>query len=341
MPTPTLKPITNRSGTDKFTLPKDGWIHIAPKGEYPHPSGIIQVLDEESIEAMVNRFVEESKGENFPGLLLDFDHFSNDTKAPSAAAGWIENLENREDGLWAKIRWSKTGLASVEGGDYRLCSPVWNRSDCEDLGDNRFRPERLDRCALTNDPVLKGMKPVSNRSGSADDANMVTREEMAEAIAEAVKNAGNSAGAHKGWETRRGALAAYHTKQAALHRSLASINKGYAKTGDNPAGGRIDGKQTGLPRDAAKDAEFQQAHEKLALGHEKIAASYASKAKVSSAKAHINKQLDAMKRKKSGAPKTPPPLPKKSAHIKGASRPPKQRPESMLTGLAAKKKDLR
>lgn len=294
MPTPTLKPITNRSGTDKFTLPKDGWIHIAPKGEYPHPSGIIQVLDEESIEAMVNRFNTEAEGENFPGLLLDFDHFSNDTKAPSAAAGWIEALANRDDGLWAKIRWSKTGLASVEGGDYRLCSPVWNRSDCEDLGENRFRPERLDRCALTNDPVLKGMKPVSNRSGPADNANMVTREEMAEAIAEAVKNAGNSAGVYKGWETRRGALAAYHGSTA---KSLHAYADKREKAG------------------ATREATSVRSQ---AVEHEKLASKYIEKAKVSGAKAYINKQLDALKRAKAGKSRTPPPLPgaKKKATAK-------------------------
>lgn len=279
---PQLQPITNRD----FKLPDDGWIQVAPLGEYPNPkAGIIQVVDKEAGEAMKNRFDEESKAENFPGLLLDFDHFSSDTKTPSTAAGWLEALENRADGLWAKVRWSTDGEAAVKGGNYRLVSPVWNRSQCESLGGNRFRPLRLDRAALTNDPVLKGMVPVSNRNGSADESNMVTREEMADAIAEAVKNAGTSAGAHKGWETRRGALSDYHDRQSRLFSGISKNNPSAAK---------------------------------MAAKHAEISANYKSKASVSGAKAHINRQLDALKRAKSGVKNSP--LPLHSAN-KSASKP--------------------
>lgn len=271
-----LQPITNRSGNDGFSLPADGFIQIAPVGEFNHPSGIIQVIDEKAIAAMINRFDTESKKENFPGLLLDFDHFSSDTKAPSTAAGWLEELQNRADGLWAKVRWTTDGKAAVKGGNYRLVSPVWLKSECEDLTNNRYRPLCLDRAALTNDPVLKGMKPVSNRSGSGDNEGMVTREEMAAAIAEAVKNAGNSAGAHKGWETRRGALSAHHAASAKMHADIA-------------------GRTT--------DPANKESHLKMAASHEALAKSYSGKAKVSGAKAKINAALDKMKKAKAATKK--------------------------------------
>jgi hypothetical protein len=41
---------------------------------------------------------------------------------------------------------------------------LWDRRDCQKLEKNRFRPLRLDRVALTNDPNIKGMEPISNRS---------------------------------------------------------------------------------------------------------------------------------------------------------------------------------
>ena len=66
-------------------------------------------------------------------------------------------------GLWANIRWSDVGKAAVEGGRYRFLSPVWARKDCEELGENRLRPVRLLNAAVTNDPNLKGMVPLSNR----------------------------------------------------------------------------------------------------------------------------------------------------------------------------------
>jgi len=52
-----LSPLTNRN----FELPKDGWYHIAPIGEFAHPTGIIQVIDPAALEAMKNRFDEESQ----------------------------------------------------------------------------------------------------------------------------------------------------------------------------------------------------------------------------------------------------------------------------------------
>ena len=146
-----------------FRLPDDGWYHIAPFGEFPHAAaGVIQVIDQESCIAMAARFAADAQTTNFPGLLVDFDHFSLDGEKRSEAAGWIIGLENRENGLWAQIRWSDLGEKAVKGGRYRFLSPVWARSDCVDLGDGRVRPVRILNAAVTNDPNLKGLVPLSN-----------------------------------------------------------------------------------------------------------------------------------------------------------------------------------
>jgi phage I-like protein len=153
----------------EFRLPDDGWYHIAPFGEFPHSGAcVIQVIDQEACVAMAARFAADAKTPNFPGLLVDFDHFSLDGEKRSEAAGWILGLENRENGLWAQIRWSDLGEEAVKGGRYRFLSPVWARSDCVDLGADpmsgldRVRPVRILNAAVTNDPNLKGMVPLSN-----------------------------------------------------------------------------------------------------------------------------------------------------------------------------------
>ena len=154
-----------------FRLPDDGWYHIAPLGEFAHAgAGVMQVIDQEACVAMAARFTADAKTPNFPGLLVDFDHFSLDGEKRSEAAGWIFGLENRENGLWAQIRWSDLGEEAVKGGRYRFLSPVWARTDCVDLGPDpmsgldRVRPVRILNAAVTNDPNLKGLVPLSNRA---------------------------------------------------------------------------------------------------------------------------------------------------------------------------------
>lgn len=161
-----------------FTLPADDWFHIAPLGEFEHASGVRQVIDDTACDAMVSNFSQDTATPNFPGLLVDFDHFSHSSDKTSAAAGWITALRSESEisnlkseipkapGLWAQIRWSDLGEAAVRGGRYRLVSPVWNRNDCEVVNgeENKVRPLRLSRVALTNDPNLKGLVPLTNRT---------------------------------------------------------------------------------------------------------------------------------------------------------------------------------
>jgi phage I-like protein len=153
-----------------FELPADGWHQLAPLGEFPHAAaGIVQVIDAAACTLMVAAFENARAGSsNFPGLLIDFDHFSLDAEKRSEAAGWITDLKfmpnSTGSGLFARIRWSDIGEAAVKGGRYRFLSPVWAKGDCEDLGGDRFRPVRLLNAAVTNDPNLKGILPLSNRA---------------------------------------------------------------------------------------------------------------------------------------------------------------------------------
>ena len=157
-------------------MPADGWYHIASLGDFPHKqSGLVQVLDAAAVAGMVNRFNADKarEGDKFPGVLIDQDHFSLDTDKASAAYGWIQELSNRADGLWAQIKWSDVGEAAVKGGSYRFLSPVWNREDCEDLGNGRVRPLRIRNAAVTNDPNLKGLTPMSNRESKEPDMKKI------------------------------------------------------------------------------------------------------------------------------------------------------------------------
>jgi len=152
-----------------FVLAADGWSHITPCGEFPHAgAGIVQVIDRAACDAMAADFNSRKSDANFPGVLVDFDHFSLDTEKSSEAAGWISDLESRDTGLWARVRWSDAGLAAVQGGRFRLMSPVFPPpSACEDLGGGKIRPVMLVSVALTNEPNIKGGRPIANRKTEA------------------------------------------------------------------------------------------------------------------------------------------------------------------------------
>ena len=152
-------------GDKDFMLAGDGWVQVTPCGEFPHVgAGVTQVIDREACDRIAADFNGRKSDANFPGVLVDFDHFSLDTEKSSEAAGWISDLESRDTGLWARVRWSDAGLSAVRGGRFRLMSPVFPPpSACEDLGGGKIRPVMLVSVALTNEPNIKGGRPIANR----------------------------------------------------------------------------------------------------------------------------------------------------------------------------------
>ena len=175
MNTTALPRTLNRdAATGAFQIPADGWLQLVPLGEIAAPMEISRGGKTEEVEIRqivsaqtVNRLVAEFKAEaakpNFPGLLVDFDHFSNDPEKTSRAAGWIEEVAARDDGLWGRVRFSASGKAAVEGGDFRLFSPVLGFPPRSYKAGEVVEPAVLLRGALTNDPRYKGMVPVSHR----------------------------------------------------------------------------------------------------------------------------------------------------------------------------------
>ena len=113
-------------GDNTFVLAGDGWVQVTPCGEFPHAgAGVTQVIDRAACDGIAAEFNARKADANFPGVLVDFDHFSLDTAQSSEAAGWITELESRDTGLWARVRWSDAGLSAVQGGRFRLMSPVF------------------------------------------------------------------------------------------------------------------------------------------------------------------------------------------------------------------------
>lgn len=157
-----------------FTHPSDGWYMIEPRGEHPNrDANVIQVIDDESANSVVNRFnLDAAAGALSHGheMLIDHEHFKHDAEKETRAYGWLTHLANRADGIYGQIRWTTTGKAAVDGGDYRFFSTEYDPRDLKILNSvnsvnsvKRIRPLRLDGLTLTNSPNNKGGKPITNR----------------------------------------------------------------------------------------------------------------------------------------------------------------------------------
>jgi hypothetical protein len=148
-----------------FSGRPDDYYLIEAFGEHPNSAaGVVQVIDAKAGAAMVESFNRQF-GPGSVGLLVDFDHLSRSAAHETRAAGWVESLVSRMDGLYAKIRWSDAGLKAVTAGEYRFFSTEYDSSDTEEIPGkkNHFRPTVLHGLALTNRPNNRGQRSITNR----------------------------------------------------------------------------------------------------------------------------------------------------------------------------------
>lgn len=168
-----MSPILNRD----FSHPTDGWYQIEPKGEHANrAAGLVQIIDDEAADSIVSRFNQDAgagKLRHGSELLIDHEHFSDQLDKETRAYGWLQELQRREDGIYGRIRWSKTGKEAVDGGDYRFFSTEYAPEDLkllnsstQDSQPRRVRPLRLDGLTLTNMNNNRGQKPITNRGHS-------------------------------------------------------------------------------------------------------------------------------------------------------------------------------
>ena len=193
-----------------FSHPADGWYQIEPKGEHPNrAAGVVQMIDEEAMKSIVDQFNHDAaagKLRHGSEMLIDHEHFSDQPDKETRAYGWLIELQLREDGIYGRVRWSKTGQEAVDGGDYRFFSTEYAAGDCVECrgtanegknamggetadtekGDTgssldtrhdplrRVRPLRLDGLTLTNMNNNRGQKPITNRDPNGTAGNPTT-----------------------------------------------------------------------------------------------------------------------------------------------------------------------
>ncbi|MFH1029562.1 MAG: phage protease [Pseudomonadota bacterium] len=133
-----------------FELAADGvapeWIELLPAGEIViGRDGRTWINDQPEI--LLQMFIAEGKD-----LPVYWEH-ATQLKAPAGdpapAAGWIKELQIREDGsVWGWAEWTPKGTESLASKEYRYLSPVF------DYEIESRRIFRFKSCGLTNQPNL-------------------------------------------------------------------------------------------------------------------------------------------------------------------------------------------
>jgi phage I-like protein len=105
-----------------------GWQLVLPAGEFSARDGRgpFRTGDRVALEAILSQ-TRAYHGQT--DMVVDYDHqsfavFSGEKSVSAKAAGWVRQLEARDDGIWANIEWTKAAAEAIEAKEYRYLSPV-------------------------------------------------------------------------------------------------------------------------------------------------------------------------------------------------------------------------
>ena len=121
----------------------ESWVQLLPAGRFDlnDQRGPWIVKDMAAV-------IERSRRDLERGMPVDMDHaLDRRNQAEAPAAGWIEELAARDDGIWARISWTPTGKAKITGREYRFISPVVMVTKAGEV-------MAVKRAGLTNAPAI-------------------------------------------------------------------------------------------------------------------------------------------------------------------------------------------
>lgn len=148
------------------------WVHVVPFGVWRgHSYGPFQVTELEALQ-LIRNF--EARAPN-ARVVIDYHHqtlSAEYTGVHAIAAGWIDRLELRADGVWGHIElWTETAAAHLRAREYRFLSPVLQFDHVAKVSGI---PEGtyLHSVALTNTPFLDELTAVVNSDTQEPPVNL-------------------------------------------------------------------------------------------------------------------------------------------------------------------------
>ena len=143
---------------DLEQIEKDPWIHVLTRGKYSHSNGPI-VLNNKTLGQYL---------ENYENKIIEWELSINYNHEHQEAAGWIMDLEIREEGLFALVEWTDNGIADLKANRYKYISSEISQVFRHPKSGKITRYVYMG-AALTNIPHLMDITPIEMERKSVPD----------------------------------------------------------------------------------------------------------------------------------------------------------------------------
>lgn len=140
------------------------WMLILPAGKFTPRDGRgpFNTGNKQSLQAIIERTRKYAAGTE---LMIDYDHQSvntGTTGGTAKAAGWIKQLEVRDDGIWARVEWTAAAREQIKSGEYRYLSPYFAHDKQGNVA-LIFNAALLNRPALDLEAVAAGISQTQGK----------------------------------------------------------------------------------------------------------------------------------------------------------------------------------
>lgn len=152
------------------------WIHAAPLASYTHPLYGDTTIDETRVDRFIQNFKANVYGQDIP---INYEHFGMDASKGYKAAGWVTDIDSREDGMWWQVKFTDQATEEIKANEWRYFSPEWY----EVYTDPITQVKHLDvpsGGALTNQPFFKNQVPLNFSDLAIEVASLPATNEVAD-----------------------------------------------------------------------------------------------------------------------------------------------------------------
>lgn len=119
------------------------WIHVVPSGTFKGKDGRGPFHLNNMQKVIAASLL--GKGTTIP---IDYNHNLYTNGSDARAAGWIDRMESRADGIWAHANWTPAASKMISEKEWRFLSPALKTDDDGNI-------IRIDGVGLVNRPNLE------------------------------------------------------------------------------------------------------------------------------------------------------------------------------------------